>query len=101
MFGIFHQGDILKIEKVKFPILVVSKDFFNTSSQIMGCPIVTEATRGPLHIPVDTKEVQGILLCEEVKKLDLRVRGCKKIDVIQTNELLDILDAIQGIFDYM
>ena len=26
-----HQGDILKIEKIKHPVLVVSKDFFNTS----------------------------------------------------------------------
>ena len=24
-----HQGDILKIEKIKHPVLVVSKDFFN------------------------------------------------------------------------
>ena len=25
---ILHQGDILKIEKIKHPVLVVSKDFF-------------------------------------------------------------------------
>lgn len=26
-----HQGDILKIEKIKHPVLVASQDFFNTS----------------------------------------------------------------------
>ena len=26
---LLHQGDILKIEKIKHPVLVVSKDFFN------------------------------------------------------------------------
>ena len=36
-----HQGDILKIEKTKHPVLVVSKDFFNTSGEIIGCPIST------------------------------------------------------------
>ena len=35
-----HQGDILKIEKIKHPVLVVSKDFFNTSGQIIGCPVI-------------------------------------------------------------
>ena len=35
-----HQGDILKIEKIKHPVLVVSKDFFNTSGEIIGCPII-------------------------------------------------------------
>ena len=29
--GILRQGDIIKIEKIKHPVLVVSKDFFNTS----------------------------------------------------------------------
>ena len=45
-----HQGDILKIEKTKHPVLVVSKDFFNTSGEIIGCPIIKNSTVGPLHI---------------------------------------------------
>ena len=31
-----HQGDILRIEKIKHPVLVVSKDFFNMSGEIIG-----------------------------------------------------------------
>ena len=34
-----HQGDILKIEHIKKPVLVVSKDFFNQTHEIIGCPI--------------------------------------------------------------
>ena len=101
MFGIFHQGDIIKIEKIKFPVLVVSKDFFNATGQIIGCPVLPDATKGPLHITITGEEVTGIVICEELKKLDLRIRGCKKIDVIQSNELMNIADAIQGIFDYI
>ena len=29
-----HQGDIVKIEKITVPILVTSKDFFNTKGEI-------------------------------------------------------------------
>ena len=41
------QGDILKIEKIKHPVLVVSKDFFNTSGAIIGCPIYNNNNIGP------------------------------------------------------
>ena len=40
---LLHQGDILKIEKIKHPVLVVSKDFFNSSGEIIGCPIITDS----------------------------------------------------------
>ena len=42
---LLHQGDILKIEKIKHPVLVVSKDFFNSSGEIIGCPIMDEYGR--------------------------------------------------------
>lgn len=35
-----HQGDILKIDKIVHPVLVASKDFFNSSGEIIGCPII-------------------------------------------------------------
>ena len=31
-----YQGDILKIENISYPVLVVSKDFFNRSGEIIG-----------------------------------------------------------------
>ena len=44
------QGDILKIEKINHLVLVASKDFFNTSGEIIGCPIIKHSNPGPLHI---------------------------------------------------
>ena len=45
------QGDILRIEKIKHPVLAVSKDFFNTSGEVIDCPIsempnVSDAIQG-------------------------------------------------------
>ena len=34
-----HQGDIIKVENIKSPVLVTSKDFFNQSGEVIGCPI--------------------------------------------------------------
>ena len=41
-----HQGDILKIEHIKKPVLVVSKDFFNQTYEIIGCPIYEKEKQG-------------------------------------------------------
>ena len=60
-----HQGDIIRIENIKSPVLVASKDFFNQTGEIMN------------------------------------VRGFSKIDSIHMTDIINITDAIQGIFDYI
>ena len=96
-----HQGDILKIEKIKPPVLVVSKDFFNNSGAIIGCPIIENSTIGPLHIWIDHEMIQGYVHCENLKLLDLSVRGHKKLTHLTISEMMNLCDAIQSIFDYI
>ena len=96
-----NQGDILKIEYIKKPVLVVSKDFFNKTSEIIGCPIYEKGEAGPLHIYIKTEEVQGYVQCEKLALLDMKIRGYTKLDRIHMPEIIDITDAIQGIFDYI
>ena len=96
-----HQGDILKIEKIKHPVLVVSKDFFNTSGEIIGCPIIEKSIEGPLHIWMSTSETQGYIQCEKLALLDMSVRGYIKIDRLSISEMINVSDAIQGIFEYI
>lgn len=96
-----HQGDIIKIEKIKNPVLVTSKDFFNQTGEIIGCPIFPESEAGPLHIRIKTERINGYVQCEKLALLDLKVRGFSKIDVIPISDVINITDAIQGIFDYI
>lgn len=96
-----HQGDILKIEKIKHPVLVVSKDFFNTSGAVIGCPIIENSAAGPLHIWIDSEIAKGYVHCENLKLLDLSVRGHKKLAQLPISEMMNLCDAIQGIFDYI
>ena len=98
---ILHQGDILKIEKIKHPVLVVSKDFFNTSGEIIGCPIIRDSIPGPLHIWMATEENEGYIQCEKLALLDLSVRGYKNVDRLLISEMMNISAAIQGIFEYI
>lgn len=95
-----EQGDIITIEKVKGRFLVVSKNFFNTTEQAILCPIVQDTFVDPLHIEIKTNETQGIVMCEQIRLIDLRYRGYKKVDRIHYPDIIDITDAIQSIFDY-
>lgn len=99
--GDVHQGDILKIEKIKHPVLVASKDFFNTSGEIIGCPIIENSIPGPLHIWMSTENAKGYIQCEKLALLDLAYRGYKKIDRLPLPEVMNVSDAIQGIFEYI
>lgn len=97
----FYQGEILKIEKVAFPLLIVSKDFFNESGLAIGCAILESASSSPLHIKVNTEKVQGYIYTEELRTFDLEKRHYKKLASIDQMELINIVDTIQGIFDYL
>ena len=96
-----HQGDILKIERIKKPVLVVSKDFFNQTHEIIGCPVYEKGEAGPLHIHISAGDVDGYVQCEKIALLDLNVRGYSKLARIHYPDIINITDAIQGIFDYV
>ena len=96
-----HQGDILNVEKIKHPVVVVSRDFFNASGEIIGCPIIENSVEGPLHIFISAKYTSGYVQCEKLAMLDLTVRGYKKVDTVAIASLINMADAIQGIFEYL
>lgn len=93
--GCFKSG------KIKDPVFVASKNFFNQSGEIIGCPILGESTESPLHIYVEMNENKGYIQCEQMKMLDLRVRGYKIIDRVKMADVINVTDAIQSIFDYI
>ena len=95
-----NMGEILILEKQRFPVLVLSKEFFNDSGMIIACPIVKSASEDALHISICTKELSGIALLEQLKSLDINARHFKRSGQISYDQIQNISDAVQGIFDY-
>ena len=85
-----HQGDIIKIENFKYPVVVVSKNFFNDRGAIFGCPIVKKSPQSSLHIWTSAKDHEGYVQCENLKLLDMSVRGHKRIGRLPFNEIINI-----------
>jgi len=96
-----EQGDILKIPSLQNPLVVVSKNFFNVSGLVMACPILPNAIPGPLRIWCGNLKNPGYVYCEQLRVVDLNARRYSKCDSVSYDDLIDIVDAIQGIFDYI
>ena len=96
-----YQGDIVKISGFSCRFLVVSKNAFIEHTGVFHvCPILKGEKEGPLHIAVNGKREEGIVICEQVKLIDPTARGCNRIDRISYFQLMDVSDALQGIFEY-
>lgn len=95
-----EQGDLLKISGLKYPVIVVSNNFFNRSGKAIVCPILKTVAEGPLHIPVRDSRIEGYVLCEQVHYVDLTMRHFSKILSTPYFDVMDISDAVISMFDY-
>lgn len=96
-----EQGDLLKIAGLKAPVIVVSNNFFNESGMALVCPIMKSALQSPLHIPLKGSLVEGYVLCEQVRYVDLTKRHFSKLSTTHYYDIMDISDAIMSIFEYL
>ena len=95
-----HQGEILWLEKDALYILVLSRQFFNQSGMAVVCPLMEQASPDALHFEVVSEKYSGIALLEQLRSLDLQARHFRRITQISHDQIQDISDAVQGIFDY-
>ena len=98
----FSQGDIIKINGFRSSFLIVSKNaFIRAVNMFHVCPLLSGVQEGPLHIHVaGVDETEGVAICEQIKLIDPAARSCKRIDRLPYGMLMNILDALQGIFEY-
>ncbi|MBQ8620194.1 MAG: type II toxin-antitoxin system PemK/MazF family toxin [Clostridiales bacterium] len=95
-----EQGDLLRIDSFKNPVLVVSNNFFNQSGMALVCPVLKNAVEGPLHIQLKESPVEGYVLCEQVRYVDLTMRRFSKLSATHYYDIMDISDAVMSMFDY-
>ena len=104
------QGDIIWLDfdpqsgheqKGRRPALVVSNNSFGRITgykMIMLCPITNTSKDFPLHVKLDrTSKVTGVVMCEQVKVLDVQSRNYEKFDEISEELLDEVLDIVSKI----
>ena len=98
----FSQGDLIKLYGYKNLFLIISKNAFIKAVHMFHvCPVLQGIEAGPLHIPfTGVNGTAGTVICEQIKLIDPNVRNCSRVDRILYGELINISDAVQGMFEY-
>ena len=95
----YCQGDIIKIEKVNNPVVVVSKEFFNKSDMVWVCPVLDKCNVAPLTVSFDLLGEEKYVSCDQITNFDLSVRGSKKIGELSLIDKMTVSDIIIGIVE--
>jgi mRNA interferase MazF len=105
-----EQGDIIWLDfdpqagyeqRGRRPALVVSNKSFNNFSKLaIVCPITNTNKNHPFHIKFGKEtKTTGVLLCDQVRTLDITARNFEFIEKITEEILLDVLDIIMGFIE--
>ena len=94
------QGDILRVSNGRVPFLVVSSDFYNQSGLAVVCPIVPHSSADAMHVQIETPDISGIVLCEQIAVVSTGDRACSIKAHLSGTPLLEIVFRVQSIFDY-
>ena len=99
-----EQGDILRINGIGWPVIVVSNDHFNAIGESVVCPILNNISSNAVHLPicVSTRsgELKGFVACEHVRHVDLNTRRFIKLASLNLTDFLDISDTLIALFDF-
>lgn len=98
----FAQGDIIKIDGKRNLFLIASNNTFITYTGMFHiCPVVDDAKKGPLHIEVTTTNGNsGTVICEQFQLVNPEKISCSRCDGISHDQIMNISDVMQGIFEY-
>ena len=78
-----------------------SNAFIRATNMFHVCPLLSQVQEGPLHIHVLViNQTEGTVICERIKLIDPNARSCSRIDRLPYGELMNVPDALQGIFEY-
>lgn len=104
-----NQGDIIWLDfdpqagheqRGRRPALVVSNSDFHAlmgMKMAMICPITATNKDFLLHVRLDERtKTKGVIMCEQVKVLDIGVRGYEFIEKAPKYILSEVLDIIKG-----
>jgi mRNA interferase MazF len=102
-----QQGDIVVLDfdpqsgheqKGHRPAMIVSNKTFNQHLGLaFACPITNTKRDFPFHIKVESENITGYVMGEQMKSIDYRARNIKfieKADQKIINQILGIIDSI-------
>ncbi|MBQ8488462.1 MAG: type II toxin-antitoxin system PemK/MazF family toxin [Pseudobutyrivibrio sp.] len=92
-----NQGDIIKVDGIKLNMLVISRDIINENEVCIVVPLSSNFSESVTHIKNSfSKE---LLITEQLRYIDLTTRYYKKVGNLSLEEMQNVVDVVQGLFD--
>lgn len=92
------QGDIINLDNLDFPCIVISKNTYNESGHAIVCPILKN-DESLLSYRVDVGPVCGYVQCDNVRMLDLTARTYFTKASASMADLLGILSMTTSVLE--
>ena len=88
-------------QKGRRPALVISNELFNKYSEMaIVCPITNTDKNHPLHVKLNKKtKTTGVILCDQIKTMDIKVRNFKFLEDIPKDILDNVLDIVFSLIE--
>jgi len=83
------------------PALVLSPHTYNRKVGLaLVCPITTASKGYPFEVPLPPRsKARGVILCDQVKCLDWRVRGAKRVGSVHPDVLAKVTLLLRALID--
>lgn len=85
-------------QKGRRPALIISNEAFNKALGLaIACPITSTNRDFPFHVEVDSQNLTGFIMTEQIKSIDYnarKVRFVEKVDKKILNKVLGITKSV-------
>jgi mRNA interferase MazF len=80
------------------PALVISEQAYNRKTSLaLFCPITSTVKGYPFEVECSGKSIQGVILADQVKSLDWRVRKARRIETVPPEILEETLAKLKAL----
>jgi mRNA interferase MazF len=105
------QGDIIKLnfdpqagheQKGRRPAIVISNADANVllNTRAIVCPVSSTNKGIVIQQELDNRTItQGVILCDQVRTMDLQARKAEYIEPLPEDILLEIIDIVYGLIE--
>lgn len=85
-------------QKGRRPALIVSNEAFNKGLGLaIACPITNTDRDFPFHVKVDSKNLTGFIMTEQIKSIDYNARKVKFVEQVDEETLNKVLGITKSI----
>lgn len=102
-----EQGDIVALnfdpqsgheQKGRRPAIIVSNQVFNKHLGLaFACPITNTKRDFPFHVKVESENITGYIMAEQMKSIAYKSRKIKFIEKADENTINHVLGIVDGI----